>query len=370
MLPVTLLFQRTWRRAAHRVEQPGRSRKHIMREYFFRAILMVILTLSVAACQSGGGAGSGPDQSLVLYSGRSESLVAPIIEQFQAETGIQVQVRYGSTAGLAATLLEEGQNSPADLFWAQDPGGLGVVAGAGLLRQLPADLLSRVPDRYQSAQGDWVGVAGRVRVVVYNTTALSPADLPDDLAGFTDPVWKGRLGWAPTNGSLQVMVTGMRKIWGESATRAWLQAFVENEPQVYENNTSVVQAVANGEVDAGLVNHYYLFRFLQEEGQSFPARNYFLPGGGPGSLVMVAGVGMLRTAGNEDQAERFIRFLLSEDAQMYFAAETFEYPLVDGVPVHPELTPLAQIQGVDIALQDLADLQGTVSLLQEVGALP
>ncbi len=312
----------------------------------------------------------GEDAQLVVYSGRSESLVAPIIEQFTEATGIQAQVRYGSTAEMAATLLEEGENSPADVFWAQDPGGLGAVAEAGLLALLSQDILSLVDARYQSPNGDWVGISGRARVVVYNTQTLTPEDLPTDISGFTDPQWKGRIGWVPTNSSFQTMVTAMRWAWGEDETRAWLESIVANEPTAYENNTAVVAAVGAGEVEVGFVNHYYLFRFLAEEGEDFPARNYFFPNGGPESLVMVSGAGILASSQNTANAERFIEFLLSVDAQQYFADETFEYPLVTGVQVNALLTPLAQLNAFDIALGDLADLQGTIALLQEVGILP
>ncbi|HEX6306422.1 MAG TPA: iron ABC transporter substrate-binding protein [Anaerolineales bacterium] len=308
--------------------------------------------------------------SLIVYSGRSESLVGPIIEQFANVTGIQVDVRYGGTAELAATLLEEGQNSPADIFFAQDPGGLGAVADAGLLADLPEEVLSRVEPRFRSPDGKWVGVSGRARVIVYNTNNLSPQDLPEDLHGFTDPQWQGRIGWAPTNGSFQTMVTAMREVWGEQATQEWLEGILANDPTVYENNTSIVAAVGAGEVDVGFVNHYYLYRFLGEEGEDFSARNYFLPGGGPGSLVMVAGVSRVASGQNEANALKFIEFLISPPAQQYFASQTFEYAVIEGIQTHRLLTPLSELNNIEIPLGSLADLQGTIELLQEVGALP
>ncbi|MDA1329702.1 MAG: iron ABC transporter substrate-binding protein [Chloroflexi bacterium] len=308
--------------------------------------------------------------TLVIYSGRSESLVGPIIQQFAEVSGIDVQVRYGSTSEMAAALLEEGANSPADVFFAQDPGGLGAVEAAGLLAELPEDILSKVDAFYASPNGRWVGISGRARVVVYNTERLQVSDLPDDLMGFTDTSWSGRLGIAPGNGSFQTMVTGMRQLWGEDETRAWLQAIADNNPTYYENNTSIVAAVAAGEVDAGLVNHYYLYRFLAEEGENFPARNHYLADGGPGSLLMVAGAGRLANGENEANALRFLNFLLSPVAQQYFASQTYEYPLVEGVATSSLLIPLTELNPPQIALGSLADLQGTVTLLQEVGMLP
>lgn len=308
--------------------------------------------------------------ALVVYSGRSESLVAPIIAQFAEATGIKVEVRYGSTSEIAATLLEEGANSPADVFFAQDPGGLGAVANAGLLAPLSTDLTAAIPERFRSPDNLWVGVSARARVVVYNTEALQVDDLPTDIAGFTDPQWSGRIGWAPTNGSFQAMVTAMRATWGEAQTRAWLEGILANNPQTYEGNAPIVAAVAAGEVEVGFVNHYYLYRFLKEEGEGFKARNYFVPDGGPGSLVMVAGVGRLSNGKNEANALKFVEFMLSPVAQQYFASQTYEYPLVEGVNTQRGLTPLAELNALDIDLTDLADLQGTTALLQEVGALP
>jgi iron(III) transport system substrate-binding protein len=308
--------------------------------------------------------------ALVIYSGRSESLVAPLIEQFEAASGIDVEVRYAGTSELAATLLEEGANSPADVFFAQDPGGLGAVADAGLLAELPAGLLGAVDARFADPAGRWVGVSGRARVVVYNTDALDESGLPASLEGFTDPAWKGRIGLAPTNASFQTMLTAMRQVWGEDAARAWLEGILANEPTFYENNTAIVAAVGAGEVQVGFVNHYYLYRFLAEEGEAFPARNYFLPDGGPGSLVMTAGAGVLAGAEHPAAALQFIEFLLSPEAQQYFADETYEYPLIPGVAINPLLTPLAELNAIDLSLGALADLQGSVALLQETGFLP
>ncbi len=330
------------------------------------SLLFVFFFAFLSACS----AAPETDQTLVIYSGRSETLVEPIIELFRQETGADVQVRYGNTAEMAATLLEEGANSPADLFWAQDPGGLGAVADAGLLADLPEEILSMVPEQFRSPQGNWVGISGRARVVVYNTEAVSPGDLPDDIWGFTDPAWEGRIGWAPTNGSFQVMVTAMRQVWGQERTAEWLEGIQANNPAVYDGNTPIVAAVGAGEVAVGFVNHYYLYRFLAEEGETFGARNYFLPGGGPGSLVMVAGSGILKTSNSRELANQFLAYLLSEQAQVYFTTETFEYPVRPGVSLPSELVPIGQLNPVDIALGDLSDLAGTIELLQATGVLP
>lgn len=328
--------------------------------------VLVLVALSSACTQTQGSA----EETLVVYSGRKENLVQPIIDQFSTATGVDVMVKYGKTAEIAAMILEEGDNSPADVFWAQDPGGLGAVAAASMLSQLPEESLAKVDARFRASEGEWVGVSGRARVIVYNTESIDPErDLPSDLWGFTDPEWKGRLGWAPTNGSFQAMVTALRASWGQEKTREWLQGIMANDPGVYHKNTPIVAAAGSGEIDAGFVNHYYLHKFIAEEGESFRARNFFLPGGGPGSMVMVAGVGMLKSAENVENAQKFIDFLLSPVAQQYFAGQTYEYPLVDGVKIHRELTPLVELNSVDIDPTDLSDLRGTVELLTDIGAL-
>ncbi|GAP11659.1 ABC-type Fe3+ transport system, periplasmic component [Bellilinea caldifistulae] len=334
-------------------------------------LTLLLLAAILAGCASFSASSQAQDAGrLVIYSGRSESLVAPIIEQFSQASGIKVEVRYGNTSELAATLLEEGKNSPADVFYAQDPGGLGAVANAGLLAELPNETLDKVESRFRSAQGLWVGISGRARVVVYNTQLLKAEDLPADLFGFTEPRWKGKIGWAPTNASFQAMVTAMRQMWGEEKTRQWLVGILANQPVVYDGNTAVVAAVGSGEIEVGFVNHYYLYRFLREQGNSFPARNHFMNNGGPDSLVMVSGIGRLATSKNEENALKFINFLLSPVAQQYFAGQTYEYPLVAGVQTEADLPPLESLNSAGITVDQLADLEGTLNLLRETGVLP
>ncbi len=324
------------------------------------ALVLILVSMGLAACSQ--------DSTLVVYSGRSESLVGPVVDLFRDATGIEVDVKYGSTAEIAATLLEEGKNSPADVFFAQDPGGLGAVVD--MLSALPDDILDTVPAWARSPDRDWVGISGRARVVAYNTNAVDPSDMPDTMEGFADPRWKGRIGWPPSNGSFQAMVTAMRVQWGEDRTRAWLSGIVANEPVAYPKNTPTVAAAATGEVEVGFVNHYYLHRFLQEEGEGFGARNHYLTGGGPGSVVLVAGAGILETTESRDDAERFLKFLLSTVAQQYFAAQTFEYPLVDGVAIDSALRPLSDLQNPDVDMASLADLKGTQALLRDLGIIP
>ena len=327
------------------------------------AAALAVTTLS--AC-----GGSGDDAGLTLYSGRSEGQVKPVLDMFQRETGIKVTARYGASAELAAQIAEEGNGTRADVFWSQDAGALGAVSSAGLLGPSPAEATAAVDSRFRSNDGTWVGITGRARVIVYNSRRTSPAELPQSVFALTDPVWKGRVGIAPTNASFQSFVTAMRLQAGEARTREWLQGLRANEPKTYEGNALIVRAVNDGQLDLGLVNHYYLHELGAEIGQDkLEARNHFTSAGDPGALVNVAGVAILKSSERQAEASRLVNYLLSPPAQQHFAERNFEYPLVSGVPTAPGLTPLQDIQGPDIKLGDLASLDQTLRMLREVGLL-
>jgi iron(III) transport system substrate-binding protein len=330
-----------------------------------RRVLIVIAgaaTLTIAGC--GGG-----NDTLTIYSGREEELVAPLLEQFEQETGTDVEVRYGDSAELAATIAEEGDGSPADVFFAQDPGSLGAVAGEGLLAELPAASLERVPERFRDPEGRWVGTSGRSRVIAYNTEELSENNVPDSVFDLTDSRWEGRVGVAPTNASFQAFVTAMRLQQGEDKTRAWLEDLKANGVRFYEKNTPIVEAVASGEIDLGLVNHYYLY-LVKEEQPGAQVANHFLPGNDPGALVSAAGVGVLDSTDNREDAEAFVEFLLSDEGQRFYTerAEEAEYPVVAGIPVKAGLPALESLSGPDIDFTALGhELERTLELLNETG---
>jgi len=309
------------------------------------------------------------EEKVVVYSGRSEELVGPIIERFEQASGVDVEIRYAGTSELAATILEEGDNSPADVFFSQDGGALGALGKEGRLVALPQDVLDQVDPRFRADAGDWIGVTGRARVLAYDTRELRASDLPASVQGLADPAWKGRVGWVPTNASFQTFVTALRQTLGDEATKAWLEAMVANEPRVYEGNSAALEAVRAGEIDVALINHYYLFQAQQEAGEDYPVANHFFANGDPGALVNVAGAGILGTADHPAAAEALVRFLLDEEAQTYFATETFEYPLRDGIAADDRLPALADIQAPDLDLSNLDDLEGTLRLMQEAGVL-
>ncbi len=328
------------------------------------ALLALVIALTAVACSAGGG-GDG----LILYSGRSEDLVQPLIDRFTAETGIEVTVKYAGSADLAATLSEEGSGSPADIFFAQDPASLGTVALAGLLTPLPTDVLSRVPERFSDSQGRWVGTSGRARVVVYDATVIDPGDLPATEDGFTDPQWRGRVGIAPTNGSFLSFVSAKILVDGEDETLRWLEGMASNASPTFPKNSAIVAAVNDGQIEAGLVNHYYLLRALAES-PDLPGANYFFEVATPGSLVMPAGVGILASSDNQESARKFVEFLLSDASQTYFATETFEYPLVPGIPASDLLPPLETIPTPEVDLSMLATVLDTATdLVARAGLL-
>ena len=331
-------------------------------------VLAVAALLGVAA-GCGGDDDAGADETLVVYSGREEELVEPLFERFEQETGIDVEVRYGDSAELAATIAEEGDNSPADVFFAQDPGSLGAVEREGQLTELPREALDRVPARFRDPDGHWVGTSGRSRVIAYNTDALSEDEVPDSVFALTDPKWKGKIGIAPTNASFQAFVSAMLLELGEERTRTWLEGLKANEPKLYEKNTPVVEAVGSGEIELGLVNHYYLY-LVKEETPDAAVANHFLTGEDPGALVSVAGAAILETADHADAAQQFVEFLLSEPSQRFYVdeAEEAEYPVVPGIEAKAGLPPLDSLGGPKLQLDQLGpELEKTLELLNEVG---
>ena len=331
--------------------------------------LLLATALTALAALSGCGFGSGGDGELTVYSGRQQDLVGPLLERYAKEEGVDIKVRYGGTPELAATINEEGDNSPADVFLSQDAGALGSLQKEGRLSELGQDLLDRVDPRFRSRTGDWVGVSGRARIVAFDKRALRRSELPASVLGLTAERWKGKVGWAPTNASFQSFVTALRRTEGEGAAEDWLRAMKDNDAQVYENNVAIRDAVANGEIEVGLINHYYVAEAVAEEGDDYPVGVFEPPGGDPGALVNVAGAAVIDGTEHGDAARDFIAFLLSREGQEYFAEETKEYPLAAGVRAEAGLLPLDSIQQPDVDLSDLDDLEGTVDLLEETGVL-
>lgn len=317
--------------------------------------LLLALTLVLSAC-------TGAEEETTLYSGRDEELVQPILDDF-IENGSPVAVRYGDSADLALRIEEEGDPSTADAFYSQSPGAVAFLADQDLLATLPDDVLDAVPGEFRSDAGNWVGITGRQRVMVYNTDLVAPADLPASVLDVTDMA--ADVAIAPANGSFQDFVTALRTEVGDEQAQEWLEAMVD--APAYASNSAIVEAVSRGEVPMGLVNHYYGYRFLEED-PDLPIANHVFAQGDVGSIVIPSTMSITSAAADDQQAVELVGFLLSEEAQTYFATETKEYPLVEGVEASPDIPPLdlAQARSVDIDALG-AGLSETLDLIRAAG---
>jgi iron(III) transport system substrate-binding protein len=331
------------------------------------AAVAMASALPLAAC-----GGSSDADALLIYSGRNETLAAPLVEDLERELDVPVQVRYGDSSELSAQLLEEGEATEADLFFSQDAGALGALAKEGRLQQLPRTVIGDVPPQYVDDERRWVATSARARVVVYHPDrvrtfpgGIEQVDSVDDLLV---PQMQGEIGFAPTNASFQAFVTALRVSRGEAGARQWLEDFAATDPQTYENNTAVLEAVDSGEVALGLINHYYWYERVAELGEdAVEARLHFLDSGDAGALVNVAGVGVLSGTNQEAAALEAVELLLSEDSQEYFADETYEYPVVPGVPAAEGLPALDDLRTTNIDLNELDSLEATLAMLDDVG---
>lgn len=309
-----------------------------------------------------------PSGSITVYSGRNEALVKPILEEFTADTGIKVNFRAGDSGALGAQILTEGNASPADVFFSQDAGALGAVSKAGLFDPIPTSLTNRVANGFRAKDNRWVGVSGRLRVVIYNPAQASPP--PPTIDDVLDEQWKGRIGFAPTNASWQSFVTALRVVRGEAAAKTWLVKFKANNPKAYASNGAVRDAVNKGEVAIGLINHYYFYEKIGVETRAaVVARNHYFKNGDLGGLMNVAGVGVLRTSENKPAAMKLVDYLLSPKAQTYFAEKTYEYPLISSVSAVSDIPKLSTLNPPDVDLSDLDSLAATQELLAGTGLL-
>jgi iron(III) transport system substrate-binding protein len=330
-------------------------------------LLVALAALALPACGGDDESSSGSDR-VTVYSGREEKLVGGLFEQFEKDTGVKVEVRYGDSAELAATLSEEGDNSPSDVFFSQDAGALGAVAERGLFSTLPKSLSDRVDERFRDEKGRWVGVSGRARVLAYNPELIKKEELPASVFDLTDSRWKGKLGFPPTNASFQAFVSAMRLEVGDDRTREWLEGIKKNDPKFYESNDLTATAIAKGELTVGLVNHYYKYE-VEEELGDVPLEVHFFKSGDPGSLVNAAGIGLLEAGDHGEAARRLADYLLSVPAQRYFAEKTAEYPLAADVHPRPDLRPLDSIHGpAGVKLGQLGpELPSTLKMIEEAG---
>ena len=331
-------------------------------------IALTIITTALIAVACGGSNSSGGDK-LVVYSGREQELVEPLYAQFTKDTGIELDVRWGESPELAATIREEGDASPADVFYAQDAGSIGVLDSQ--LTPLPQADLDLVDARYRDPAGLWVGVTGRIRVLAYNKDRVQPDALPASVLALAEPTWTlGDIGVAPTNASFVGFVSALRETVGDEQTQAFLDGLATHA-KTFQKNSQIVDAIASGEIDTGLVNHYYLYEKLASDPNAPVANHYFDPTD-PGSLVNVSAVGILATSKHKQAAETFVHWLLT-DGQIFFANDAVEreYPLnatQPGLERSAELPPLAEHLGPEVDLAKLGnDLEGTIGMIRKAG---
>jgi len=312
-----------------------------------------------------------PDLSgeLTVYLGGGEGgLYRELLTMFsQIYPDFTVRPREGGTAQLANTIIEEGENSPADVFWAVDAGSLGSVAEADMAATLSSDVVESVPQEFHPTD-QWVGTAGRARSVPYNTNALSASDIPDTVMDFPEtPALQGAMGWGPTYGAFQAFVTAMRLIEGESATRQWLQAMLDSDITEYPDEFLTSNAVADGEISAGFANHYYALRV--RSARSDAPLDLAFTSGDAGALINVAGAAVIQNTDQQELAENFVRHLLTVEAQEFFATRTFAYPMIPGVPPVGGLPSIDELNPPSIDLQELSNVQPTLQLMRDVGVL-
>jgi len=328
--------------------------------------LALLAASALSACGSGADDPANADEEpLVVYVGRDEELVGPLLDMFEEESGVELEARYADTPDALALLLEEGEATPADVFLSQDAGALGALSRAGMLRALPEELAGAVLPEYTSQDGSWVGVTGRARVFAYDSRDLGEDEVPATVAELTEDEWSGRVGFPPGNASFQAFVTGFRAAEGDDAARAWLEGMVANDVQTFESNGDTLEAIENGIIDIGLINHYYVYQLASELGEDNVVTELRFPeAGDPGALVNVTGAGILS---DHPDAEKLVEFLVSEKAQQFFVDETSEYPLVDGVAAPEGLPALTSLEGPVEDLAELEDLEATQVLIEEAG---
>jgi len=326
------------------------------------AAALAVFAAAGAACGDDDG-----DGALTIYSGRNEDLIGPLLQTFAEDTGIDIDVKYADSAELALLIDTEGEQSPADVFVSQSPGAMDYLTVKDRLDVLSQDVLDAVPEQFRSSEGEWVGLSGRARTLVYNTDMVSEADLPASVLDLTDPRYEDMVAVAPTNVSFQDFVTAMRQNLGDEATLEYLRGLRDNGAEAYRDNNSIVQAVARGEIAMGLVNHYYNVRAKAED-PSLPTENHFFADGDLGNLILVTGAAKVAGNGHTGEAEEFIGYMLGADAQTYFSEQTKEYPLAAGVEPAEGLPPLESIPAPTEDLSSLGtDLEGTTALIREAG---
>lgn len=322
--------------------------------------LLITLTTSCSATE--------PELSeLTIYSGRSEELISPFLELWQKESGVKLNIRYGDSAELAAQILEEADNSPADLFLSQDAGSLGAVAEQKLFTSISNGVAKNIPTKYIQGNREWVGVTARARVFAYAPDRVKV--LPTSFTDLTKPIYKDQLAIAPTNSSFQAFLTAVIEVKGLPFAEDWLRKIKDNGVKIYPKNSAIVEAIDKAEVSIGLVNHYYTWEVAEALGRPINVINGLFKANDLGNLINLSGIGILASSDNKAKAEDLINFLTSEQIQSKFVSDTQEYSLLDNIQAPENLPAINQIGAPSIDLVVLKNIKKSQDLLIKVGLL-
>lgn len=353
----------------------------------FLPLTILAFTLLLSACSS-----PDKDNTLIIYSGRSKALVEGLVSDYREQSDINVEVRYGNDAELMSLMQEEGEKSPADVFWANTTGALGAATRSDMLTQLPDSLL-QIPSSYTPSSGLWLPITSRFRVLAYNTNNVDESDLPSSVLDLPEhSEFKGKVGWTPSYSSFYDFMTALRDLQGDESARSWAQDMQDLNPKNYSSNTPMIQALASGEIDVALTNHYYVLRMKYggaegeyeeeeheegEEGEEHesepskgaPVATYHFEDGDVGNLALVTGAGVLNTTNNKNEATKFLRFLLSKNAQQFAANQVHEYPAVQNVELPEYMLPAERAINLspDYDYEKLSNLEPTLKMLRDVG---
>jgi iron(III) transport system substrate-binding protein len=293
-----------------------------------------------------------------------------LVKGFEEESGAKVEVRYGEDEGLASQIEQEGDASPADVFLAENTPPLELLAGKELLAEVDSSTLDEVPSQFNSPTDHWVGVAARETVMVYNPDLIAANELPASILDLAKPEWKGKLAIAPSEPDFVPIVSAITKLDGEAAAKEWLEGFSANAKR-YNDNEGIIAAVNAGQIDAGIINHYYWYEAAAEEGKDkIPSKLHYFGNEDAGALVNISGTGALESSDDPELAQEFLACIVSEEGQTAMTESgDWEYPLNSAVPPPPGLKPFDSLEPPKVSPSDLGDGSAPVELMEQVGLL-
>jgi iron(III) transport system substrate-binding protein len=355
--------------AMSRIHTTATRRRLVKRGTAGLAVLLMAGALAACGAGSGGGGAAG---SITLYSGQHEQTTQSLVDAFEQQTGIQVNVRYNDEDSFADEIIAEEAHPVADVFYTENSPALEYLQNQGLLAPVDASTLANTTSKYNSPQGDWVGVSARVSVLIYNPSLISESQLPTSVLQLANPEYKGKLAFAAGETDFQPVVTSVARAYGDAKAATWLEGIKANAgSHIYPDNETIADEVNRGAVAFGVVNQYYWYRMKAELGASnvHSKITYFAPHD-PGYVLDVSGAGILKSSKNKPDAQKFLAFLVSKQGQGIIAHSiSFEYPLDDGVQTTAPETPFADLQPNSISIADLGDGSTAISLLRKAGLL-